>query len=145
VVTDAPDDMAQVSPDRHWVAYQSAQSGRTDVYARPFAAPGPGAAPSGPVIQISANGGANPKWRADGRELFFLAGLVGDSIMAAEIETSNGAFRPAAPVPLGIRMQAGGWSPNRTGQKFLLAPALDQGAQTPITVVTNWEATLKRN
>ena len=65
--------------------------------------------------------------------------------MAAEIETSNGVFRPRAPVALGIRMIVpGGWSPNKTGQKFLLSPPLDQGALTPITVVTNWEATLKR-
>jgi hypothetical protein len=95
------------------------------------------------VIQISAESGGVPNWRADGKELFFISN---GTLMAVEIETSNGAFRPAAPAALGIRFSSpGGWSPNKTGEKFLLAPPLDQGAQTPITVVTNWEATLKRN
>ena len=142
VATEAGEALGRVSPDGRWIAYQSNRSGRTEVYVRPFTAPGSGSAPSGPVIQISADGGTSPKWRADGKELFF---NTNGPLMAADIETSNGAFRPAAPVALGIRLAApGGWSPDRTGQKFLLAPPLDQGAQTPITVVTNWEATLRR-
>src|SRR5437016_2321970 len=142
VVTEAAESLATIFPDGHWVAYQSSRSGRSEVYVRPFTSPGSGTAPSGPVIQISAEGGGVPKWRADGKELFF---STAGRFMAAEIETANGAFRPAAPVALGISYITAGWSPNRTGQRFLLALPLDQGAQTPITVVTNWEATLKRN
>jgi hypothetical protein len=143
VATEYPESMARVSPDGRWVAYQSTRSGRVEVYVRPFAPAGSGAAAAGPVIQISAEGGRAPKWRGDGKELFFW-NLATNVLMSAEIETSNGTFRPVAPVPMGIRSEVGAWSPNRTGQKFLLAPSLDQGAQTPITVVTNWEATLKR-
>src|SRR5262249_38940792 len=53
------------SPDGKWVAYQSNESGRSEVYVQPF--PGPGA-----KFQISTDGGANPLWRRDGKELFFL-------------------------------------------------------------------------
>ena len=52
---------ARISPDGRWVAYISNRSGRVEVYVRPFTAPGAGSAPSGPVIQISANGGTFPK------------------------------------------------------------------------------------
>jgi eukaryotic-like serine/threonine-protein kinase len=132
------------SPDGHWIAYASTRSGRAEVYVRPFTPPGAGPPPAGPVIQVSAGGGSYPKWRADGRELFFLSAADG-SIMAAAIETANGVFRPAAPVPLKIAVgPLGGWSPDHTGQKFLLTRPLDQGVKTAITVVTNWEATLKR-
>ncbi len=142
VVTEAAEAEARISPDGRWVAYTSNRSGRPEVYVRPFTAPGAGTSAAGPVIPMSGEGGKSPKWRADGKELFFEGN---GTLMAVEIDTSNGAFRPRAPVALGIRLTVpGGWSPNKTGQKFLLAPPLDQGAQTPITVVTNWEATLKR-
>jgi Tol biopolymer transport system component len=132
-----------VSPDGRLLAYGSSRSGRSEVYVRPFTAPGSGTPPPGPVIQVSANGGGIPKWRADGKELFFLG--IGGSIMSAAIEASNGVLRPATAVPLKITVPAqGSWSPNRTGQRFLLASPLDQDAKTPITVVTNWEAVLKR-
>jgi hypothetical protein len=94
------------------------------------------------VIQISAEGGSVPKWSADGKELFF-RGADG-TLRVAAIETSNGAFRPAASVTVGP-LPSNGWSLDRKAQRFLVAMPLDQGAQTPITVVTNWEATLKRN
>ena len=73
VVTEAREALGKISPDGRWVAYTSGRSGRAEVCVRPFAAPGSGsgAAPCGPVIQISADGGAYPKWRADGKELFF--------------------------------------------------------------------------
>jgi len=141
IATQTPESMARVSPDGKWIVYMS-NSGQWEVYVRPFVAPGVGALPAGPVIQISANGGGFPKWSADGTEIYF---QTGTTLAAARIEISNGVFRPVAPVPLGIPIASfGGWSPNKTGQKFLLAPPLDQGALTPITVVTNWEATLKR-
>src|SRR5262249_2266546 len=56
----------QFSPDGHWVAYSSNESGRFEVYIRPF----PDA--SGGVLQVSTTGAANPLWRGDGKELFYL-------------------------------------------------------------------------
>jgi hypothetical protein len=149
VSTEVVDLDGRVSPDGRWIAYESGTveavtAARPEIYVRPFTAPGSGAAPAGPVIQISARGGRSPKWRADGRELYF-SSLIDGAIMAAGIEIANGAFKAATPVPLGITYGGTGFSPNKTGQRFLVATPLDQGAQTPITVVTNWEATLKRN
>lgn len=143
LVTESNEFAAAISPDGHWVAYSSDRSGRSEVYIRPFAAPGTGTAPSGPVIQVSADGGAYPKWRTDGKELFFRSYSSG--LMSVTLEIANSVFRPSAPVALGIQLPTGGWSPNRTAQQFLMAMPLDQGSQTPITVVTNWEASLKRN
>ncbi|MEQ1575486.1 MAG: protein kinase, partial [Vicinamibacterales bacterium] len=56
----------QVSPDGRWLAYSSSDSGRVEIYVQPF--PGPGQR-----VRVSTSGGAQPKWRADGQELFYLA------------------------------------------------------------------------
>jgi hypothetical protein len=84
-------------------------------------------------------------WSADGKELFF-ASLNGP-VMDARIDQSSGAFRPEAPVPLGFQITTSspGWAVTKNNQRFLVVTPLDRGAQTPITVVTNWEASLKRH
>ena len=64
------------SPDGHWVAYESTETGRAEIYVQPF--PGPG-----PKSQISVGGGAYPRWRRDGLELFYLA--PGKQLMAVSI------------------------------------------------------------
>lgn len=64
--------------------------------------------------------------------------------MSAAIEASNDAFHPAAPVSVGIPITDGIWATSKNRQRFLVAQPLDKGILTPITVVTNWEATLKR-
>ena len=56
--------MPSLSPDGHWMAYAANESGRYEIYVRPF--PGPGA-----TVQVSRNGGAEPAWSRDGRKLFF--------------------------------------------------------------------------
>jgi Tol biopolymer transport system component len=132
----------RLSPDNKWIAYYSLQSGRPEVFVRPFAPPGGPPAPSGPVIQISKDGGGYPMWRGDGKELFF-RGLT--QSMSAQIESASDTFKPSAPVALPIALRiASPWTVTRGGQRFLVAQPLDQGVQTPITVVTNWEAALKR-
>jgi serine/threonine-protein kinase len=69
-----------LSPDGRWLAYQSDETGRTEVYVRPY--PGLGAR-----ISISLQGGSEPAWAPDGRELFYRAG---DSLVAAALDTSGG-------------------------------------------------------
>jgi hypothetical protein len=134
----------RISPDSHWIAYTSNRSGRTEVYVRPYAIPGSGAAPAGPVIQISRDGGTTPMWIADGKELFFFN--LSGAVMSARIDQSSGGFRAGAPMPLGFQITRGspGWAVSKNNQRFLVIATLDRGAQTPITVVTNWEASLKR-
>jgi hypothetical protein len=130
------------------IGYASLRSGNPEVYVRPYAIPGSGKAPAGPVIQISRDGGVYPVWSADGKELFF-ASLNPVWAMSAKIDQSSGAFRPEAPVRLGFQLDFSshgpGWALSKNNQRFLVVAPLDRGAQTPITVVTNWEAALKRN
>jgi hypothetical protein len=96
------------------------------------------------VIQISPDGGGLSMWSADGKELFF-ANINLDA-MSAKIDQSGGGFRPEAPIPLGFQITRGspGWAVTKNSQRFLVPAPLDRGAQTPITVLTNWEASLKR-
>jgi serine/threonine-protein kinase len=88
-----------LSPDGRWLAYQSSEPGRTEVYVRPF--PGPG-----PRVPVSLTGGAEPCWSRDGRELFY---READAMMAASVRALptfevlerrrlfNGAFLPGGP------------------------------------------------
>jgi Tol biopolymer transport system component/predicted Ser/Thr protein kinase len=146
VIAEASAGYGRISPDSHWIAYTSRRSGGSEVYVRPYAIPGSGTAPAGPVIQISRDGGGAPMWSADGKELLFTNGGTG-IVLAAKIDQSVGAFRPEAPVPLGLQLNINspGWAITKNNQRFLVISPLDRGAQTPITVVTNWEAALKRN
>ena len=73
----------QFSPDGHWIAYQSNESGRYEVYVAPF--PGPGG-----KRQVSTAGGTRSRWRADGKELFYIA--ADNRLMAAEVDAKKGTF-----------------------------------------------------
>src|SRR5689334_12875507 len=79
------------SPDGKWVAYQSDESGRFEIYARPF--PGPGA-----LTQVSAGGGHSPRWRADGKELYYLDPDL--KMMAVKVEVKGAAFTAGTPISL---------------------------------------------
>src|SRR6266511_5771657 len=64
--TPADERTPQVSPDGKWIAYSSNETGRSEIYIRPF--------PQGPAkIQVSVNGGVFPRWRRDGKELYFMS------------------------------------------------------------------------
>ena len=84
------EDHGKFSPDGRWIAYTSNASGRNEVYVRPFPA-GEG------LFKISRDGGREPRWRDDGRELFFLT--LDGRLMAASIDTARG-FQPSVPQPL---------------------------------------------
>ena len=75
--TPAFEDAPQFSPDGHWIAYASDESGRRDIYVQPY--PGPGG-----KWQISTDGGNEPQWNRNGRELFY---RNGDKMMATAVQT----------------------------------------------------------
>jgi Tol biopolymer transport system component len=79
------------SPDGHWVAYVSTETGRAEVYVRPFAA-------NGSPVQMSVEGGDSPEWNPDGKELFYVA--PDNRLMTVPIRAANGRMDPEAPVPL---------------------------------------------
>lgn len=129
------------SPDGRWVAYVSDESGRNEVYVLPF--PGPGG-----KWQISVNGGGDPVWARNGRELFYLNGT---EMMAVDIET-NPTFRAGTP----RRLFDGGFITGvgrvpvydvaADGRFLMVQETSGDGEQGPpsIIVVENWTEELKR-
>jgi eukaryotic-like serine/threonine-protein kinase len=141
--TEFDESQGQFSPDGRWVAYSSDESGRPEVYVQPF--PGPG-----PKVQISTGGGMLPKWRRDGKELFYRIDGTG-KLVAAEVKT-DGQFQAGVPQPLpwqaGIvihGMSAGGhYAISADGKRFFSMKAKQESAEAPVTVVLNWTAVLKK-
>jgi Tol biopolymer transport system component len=130
------------SPDGRWIAYMSSESGRPEVQVASF--------PSfGDKRPVSQNGGMAPKWRKDGKELFFFA--PPGTLMTAEVRAGS-KFETEIPRPL-LRISASAllniplgtalYDVTGDGSKFLLNEAL-QGSTDPISVVLNWTAELRR-
>jgi serine/threonine protein kinase/Tol biopolymer transport system component len=134
------------SPDMRWIAYTSNESGRPEVYVRPFLASGPTGAPSlgEGKWQVSKDGGTLAKWRADGRELIFRA--PNGSPMAVDVSATGAAFQAGVPKQLfAPPPNVGDWDVTADGKRFLAAvPPGQQTTQTPITVVLNWQAALQK-
>jgi Tol biopolymer transport system component len=125
---------SQFSPDGRWVAYNSNESGRSEVYVVPF--PGPGAR-----VPISTAGGDNARWRRDGKEIFYLAG---NTLMAAGVTANGSRFDVGAVQRLFDVPTVDGYWPydvSPDGQRFLVN-TLD-GEVAPLTIVVNWPAGLK--
>jgi Tol biopolymer transport system component len=130
----------QFSPDGKWIAYESTESGRWEIYIQPFS--GPGA-----KVPVSINGGAQARWRADGRELFFIG--LDERLMAAPVDTSSGAApQVGVPVPL-FRTRVGGavqgtsraqYFVSRDGQRILMNTVVESAPSAPITLIVNWNA-----
>ena len=130
----------QFSPDGKWVAYQSDESGRFEIHIQAF--PGPGG-----KVQVSTGGGAQVRWRHDGKEVFYIA--LDDRLMVVPLQfASNGqTVDPGAPVPL-FTTHIGGAVPdvyNRPqymvspdGQRFLMNTIIGEPMTSPITVIQNW-------
>jgi serine/threonine-protein kinase len=129
------------SPDGRWLAYGSDESGRREVYVRPF--PGPGG-----KLQISTEGGVQPVWARNGRELFY---RDGDKMMATAVETRP-VFAAAKPKVLfeghyetGVFPFESDYDVSPDGQRFLMIKASEQeSAATQLNVVLNWSDELRR-
>jgi serine/threonine protein kinase len=133
---------AQISPDGRWLAYTSNESGEDEVYVQTFPK-------AGSKRQISTEGGVSPRWRRDGKELFYLA--ADERLMAVPVNDQN-ALETDRPIALfrtrlipqgsqsaGLPTQ---YDVAPDGQRFLLNLPTDQSG-SPITVVLNWAAALK--
>jgi len=132
------EDEPQFSPDGRWIAYMSPESGNAEIYVQPF--PGPGERK-----RISTNGGVQPKWKRDGRELYYL--LPDGTLMAVEM-TVSATIEPGTPRPLfHTRLTPSGitdqYAVTADGQRFLVLTPVGDAPETPITVVFNWTAALK--
>ena len=138
---------ARFSPDGRWIAYSSNESGQYQVYVQSFPI-------SGGKWQVSTGGGAQPQWRRDGKELFYLT--PDRKIMAVDVNGAGSTFVAGIPQPLfdarvstlfpGGGGGAGGisyYAASGDGQRFLLN-TLGGDSSVPFTVVLNWTAGLKR-
>ncbi len=126
------------SPDGLWVAYESNESDRSEIYLAPF--PGPGG-----KRQVSASGGSQPRWRRDGKELYFLA--PDNTLMATELR-GDGEMLEVVTIRTLLKTRAAGhgyqYDVTADGGRFLINNLVDQKIYTPITLVQNWTAGLKR-
>jgi serine/threonine protein kinase len=133
----------QFAPDGHWVAYTSDESGRDEIYVREFS-PGPAQGPwkAGGKWLISKGGGTDPRWRGDGKELFYV-GSDG-KLMSVDI-SAKPIFRAGAPRPL-FQLPPGfiGGDVTADGRRFLIGVPVTQSVSVPFTVVLNWQTTLKK-
>lgn len=126
------------SPDGKWVAYDSDESGQPEVYIQAFPS-------SGGKWQVSTGGGVNPRWRADGKELFYRADALGN-VMAAGIHASPGRVDIDAPHLLFVWNGPPTFDVSSDGQRFLMLapPGANTGIVKPLTVVSNWQAGLRK-
>jgi Tol biopolymer transport system component len=130
---------ARFSPDGRWVAYESDESGRNEVYVRPF----PAAEGGGGKWMVSQGGGVTPHWRGDGKELFYLA--LDGNIMAVPAAASASAFQPGTPAALfKTPANAVGGDVTADGKRFLLLVSGGEITPAPFTVVLNWMSLLKK-
>jgi hypothetical protein len=131
------------SPDGRWVAYVSDQSGSREVYVRAFTSDfSGGSASAGGSLLVSRGGGSAPRWRGDGKELFYLA--PDGKLMAVDV-SSGAEFRPGTPAALfqtSPGTVVGDVSPD--GKRFLLVTPVGPSASAPFTVLLNWSAALKQ-
>jgi len=135
----------QFSPDRRWVVYRSNESGRNEIYIRAFAATASRvvASPAAGQWQVSSAGGIFPRWRSDGKELYYI-GPKGE-MMAVPIAATETTLEPGAPVTLFPTRIVGGGADNFQGRqydvtrdgRFLINTDLDEGSSS-ITLLQNW-------
>jgi serine/threonine protein kinase len=131
----------QLSPDGRWMAYASDESGTMEVYVQPFPA-------SGGKWQVSTGGGSQPRWRRDGKELFYIS--ADKRLMAVEVKT-EGTFEAGVPKALFSTRFLPAAAPYQhsyavasDGQRFLVTRLVEEEPAIPITVVMNWTAGPKK-
>ena len=138
----------QFSPDDRWVAYASRESGREEVYVVPFEAANVLKSGTESVTspegkwQISPGGGRSPRWRRDGKEIFYLD--PGNEIMAAEVEVRGNSLEVRKALPLFRAAVAGFFSPydvTPDGKRFVINTTTDSTNKS-LTLVVNWTALL---
>jgi Tol biopolymer transport system component len=132
-------DEAQLSPDRRWLAYISNESGDWEVYIEPFRRPGES-------VRVSVNGGGQPKWRGDGRELYFTS--PSNMMMAVEVRDEGSRLIMGLPtelfeIPVVQRQQVDDYAVSPDGQRFLVKTPVEASRDQELHAVVNWPRLLE--
>ena len=134
-----PDVEPQISPDSRWIAYASTETGRNEIYVQPFP-------PTGKRWPVSSRGGRQPMWRADGKELFFLADDA--KFYVVDVRDKPDEFDFGTPRFL-FDMRTNAFNarynyiPSRDGQRFLVN-SLVESDSAPINIIANWQRAVSR-
>jgi Tol biopolymer transport system component len=138
------ENQAMLTPDARWVAFESQQSGTDEVYVAPF--------PKGARRRVSTGGGVDPRWKADGRELYYISPEA--DVMAVTFRgdamdpvTPVRLFRPCGGLPITRAGPTGGrgwFDVTVDGSRFLLACSTPGAGASAITVSLDWAASLKQ-
>jgi Tol biopolymer transport system component len=133
---------AQFSPDGRWIAYSSNESGGMEIYVSPF-----------PNMtskwQVSSGGGQEPRWRRDGKELFYLSP---DGKMMAVPIIAGASFESGSPVTLFqthrrqpiASFDLFSYDVSPDGQRFLITTKLDEAETAPLSVLLNWASDMEK-
>ncbi len=138
--TDFETIQGQFSPDGRWIAYMSRETGRFEIFVQPFP-------PTGARWQVSTNGGTRPRWRGDGKELFYFSrtGSARGMFMAVPIGVKGETIEAGLAEPLfEVGMAVGhNYDVTADGRRFIVSAYTKEVLSSPITVVLNWQAALK--
>jgi serine/threonine protein kinase/Tol biopolymer transport system component len=133
------EDDGKFSPDGRFIAYDSDESGQFEIYVQTF--------PLGAKWQVSSQGGAQPCWRRDGKELFYIS--PSRELMAVDVKLTDNSFEEGVPkVLFQMRLPAypgprNPYAVSPDGQRFLINSVADTGPH-PVSVIVNWPAQLKK-
>jgi Tol biopolymer transport system component len=132
-------DEPQLSPDERWLAYVSRESGSDEVYLEPFRR-------DGDRVRVSVDGGGQPKWRGDGKELFY--STPGNLLMAVAVRAGGERLEVSLPTRLfEIRgLQGTGYddyAPSADGQRFLVKLPVEEDRKPQLHIVTHWTSLIE--
>jgi eukaryotic-like serine/threonine-protein kinase len=137
IQTEFSEGQGVLSPDGRWIAYTSDETGQPNVHIQPFLHPGA-------KHRISPNGGRNPHWRADSRELFYLDAAGAMTAVPIDLTASPPAGLATTLFSAGaVSIINNMYAVTKDGQRFLVNRP-ESAAATPLTVIVNWVSTLRR-
>ena len=130
------------SPDGHWIAYVSNESGLLQVWVQNFPT-------AGGKWMVSINGGVQPQWESDEKQLFYLT--LDGKLMAVPVRLNGNNFEAGSPIPLfeargvnGPITSGASYTPSHVGQRFLINRRIEESSPSPAVVVQNWTAALRK-
>ena len=135
--TEFSESQGTFSPDGRWIAYTTDETGQPNVYVQPFLG-------AGGKHRISLNGGRNPHWRANSRELFYLDAAGTMTAVPIDLTASSPAGLPTTLFPAEAVSINNMYAVTKDGQRFLVNRWSNAATTAPLTVIVNWASTLQK-